>query len=297
MQPRGSDSCWFTAAAGILRMSLRASFQCSFNTLCLIRQNMPRLSQVPSGERSCLLVLYVAAPVIQVQHRVTAGGLGASSDCLSCTASLTPSVLSVHWLRRSLDSCLGRQRTKWKATNCSFYLISLFKKSFWSIVAFQCCVALVFVSRVWLSAILWNAALQASLSFTIFRSLLKLVSMESVMPSNHLILCPPLLLLPSIFPSIRGFSNEVAIRIRWPKYRSFNFSLSNEYSGLIRIYWFNLLAVQGTLKRVFFKPQVESINSSVLILYGPTLTSVHDYWKNHSFNYTDLCQQSNVSAF
>ena len=119
---------------------------------------------------------------------------------------------------------------------------------------------------------------------------LKLMSIELVMPSTHRVLCPPLLLLPSIFPSIRGFSNEVAIRIRWPKYWSFNFSLSNEYSGLIRIYWFNFLAVQGTLKRVFFKPQVESINSSVLILYGPTLTSVHDYWKNHCFDYTDLCQ-------
>ena len=94
--------------------------------------------------------------------------------------------------------------------------------------------------------------LQASLSFTIYQSLLKLMSIESVMPSNHLILCCPLLLLPSIFPSIRVFSNESVLRIRRPKYWSFSFSisLSNDYAGLIsiRIDWFDLLAVQGTLK-------------------------------------------------
>ena len=93
---------------------------------------------------------------------------------------------------------------------------------------------------------------QASLSFTISLSLLKLVSIESVMPSNHLTLCCPLLLLPSIFPSIRVFSSESALHIRWPKYWSFSFSISpsNEYLGLIsfRIDWFDLLAVQGTLK-------------------------------------------------
>ena len=98
----------------------------------------------------------------------------------------------------------------------------------------------------------WTAARQASLSFTISRTLLKLISIESVMPSNHLILCCPFLLLPSIVPSVRIFSNESALRIRWPKYWSFSFSISpsNEYSGLIsfRIDWFDLLAVQGTLK-------------------------------------------------
>ena len=98
----------------------------------------------------------------------------------------------------------------------------------------------------------WTAACQASLSFTISQSLLKLMSIESVMPSNHLILCYPLLLLPSIFPSIRVFPSESALRIRWPKYWSFSFSISptNEYSGLIsfRIDWFDLLAVQGTHK-------------------------------------------------
>ena len=105
------------------------------------------------------------------------------------------------------------------------------------------------LSRVRLSAAPWNAAGQASLSITNSWSLLKLKSIESVMPSNHLILCRPLLLLPSIFPSIRVFSNESVLCIRWPKYWSFSFSISpyNEYSGLIsfRIDWFDLLAVQG----------------------------------------------------
>ena len=108
------------------------------------------------------------------------------------------------------------------------------------------------LSGVWLFATLWTTAGQASLSFTISQSLLKLMSIESVMPSNHLVLCRPLLLLPSILPNVRVFSNESALHIRWPKYWSFSFSISpsNEYSGLIsfRIDWFDLLAVQGTLK-------------------------------------------------
>ena len=98
----------------------------------------------------------------------------------------------------------------------------------------------------------WTATLQASLSITNSQSLLKLMSIESVMPFNHLIFCFPLLLLPSIFPSIRVFSNDSVLHIRWPKYWSFSFSISpsNEYSGLIafRIDWLDLLAVQGTLK-------------------------------------------------
>ena len=98
----------------------------------------------------------------------------------------------------------------------------------------------------------WTVACQASLSFTISWSLLKLMFIESVMPSNHLILCHPLLLLPSIFPSIRVFSSESLLHIRWPKYWTFSFSISpsNEYSGLIsfRIDWFDLLIVQGYLK-------------------------------------------------
>ena len=108
------------------------------------------------------------------------------------------------------------------------------------------------LSRVQIFVTWWTAAHQATLSFTISRSLLKLLSIELMMPANHLILCCPLLLLSSIFSSFRVFSNESALHIRWSKYWSFSFSISpsNEYSGLIsfRIDWFDLLAVQGTLK-------------------------------------------------
>ena len=120
----------------------------------------------------------------------------------------------------------------------------------------------------------------------------ELMSTESVMPSNHLILCHPFLLLPSIFASIRVFPNESILCIRWPKYWSFSFSVSpsNEHSGLIsfRMDWLDLLAVQGTLKSSP-TPQFKSISSSVLsLLYGPALTSIRDYWKNHSFDYAHL---------
>ena len=140
---------------------------------------------------------------------------------------------------------------------------------------------------VWCSATPWTAARQAPLSFTMPLSLHKLMSIELVMLSNHLILYHPLLLWPSIFPSMRVFSSESALHIRWPKCWSFSISPSNEYSGLIsfRIDWFDLLAVHRTLKESSPTPQFESINSSALILlYGPTLTSIHEYWKNHSFD-------------
>ena len=125
--------------------------------------------------------------------------------------------------------------------------------------------------------------------FIISRSLLKLMSIESVMPSNHLILCCSLLLPPSGFPSIWVFFSESALHIRWPKYWSFSFSISpsNEYSGLIsfRIDWFYLFAVQGTLKSLSPTPQLKSISSSAFsLLYGPTLTSIYDHWKNHSLD-------------
>ena len=140
------------------------------------------------------------------------------------------------------------------------------------------------LSRVQLFATLWTAAQQVSLFFTISCSLLKFMSIEPVMPSNHLILCQTLLLLPSIFSSIRVFSSESALHIRWPKCWSFSISPSNEYSGLIsfRMDWFNLLAVQGVLMSLLWHHSSKaSINSSVLsLLYGPTLTSIHDYWKN-----------------
>ena len=122
------------------------------------------------------------------------------------------------------------------------------------------------LSHVRLFATTWTTARQVSLSFTISQSSLKLMSTELLMPSNHLTLCRPLRLLPSIFPSIRVFSNELALHIRQPKYWSFSFSISpsNEYSGLIsfRIDWFDLLAAQGTLKSSP-APQFKSINSYI----------------------------------
>ena len=138
------------------------------------------------------------------------------------------------------------------------------------------------LSCVQLSVTPWTAARQASLSIINSWSLLKLMSTELE------ILCCPLLLL-SISPSIRVFSNESVLRIRWPKYWGFSFSISssNEYSGLIylRMDWLDILAVQGTLKSLSSTPQFKSINSSALsFLYSPTLISIHDYWKNHSFD-------------
>ena len=131
----------------------------------------------------------------------------------------------------------------------------------------------------------WTATCQASLSITNSQSLLKFMSMEFVMPSNHLILCRPLLLLPSIFPSIRVFSNESALHMRWPKDWSFSFSISpsNEYSGLIsfRTDWLDLLAVQRTLKSL-----LQHHNSKASILWCSAFFMVqlshllHDYWKN-----------------
>ena len=122
-------------------------------------------------------------------------------------------------------------------------------------------------------------ARQASLSITNPWSLLKLMSIELVMPSNHLILCHPLLLLPSIFPSIRVFSKESVLHIRWPKYWSFSI---NPYSeGLIsfRIDWFDL-AVPGTLKSLLQHHSAKALS----FLYGATPTSIHDHWKNHTFD-------------
>ena len=140
------------------------------------------------------------------------------------------------------------------------------------------------LSHVQLFATLWTTARQASLSITNSQSPSKSMCIESVMPSNHLILHHPLLLLPSIFLIIRVFSNESALHIRWPKYWSFSFNISpsKEYPGLIsfRMNWLDLLAVQGTLKSLL---QHHSSKASILqcsvCLYCPALTSIHDYWK------------------
>ena len=155
------------------------------------------------------------------------------------------------------------------------------------------------LSHVRLFATPWTAAGQTSLSFTISWSLLKLMSIQSMMPSNHLILCHPLLLLPSIFPSIRVFSSESVLPITWPKYWSFSFSSSpsDEHSGLIsfRINQLDLLAVQGTLKSLL---QHHSSKASILqcsVFFMVQLS--HPYMttgKNHTFDSTDLCWQSNV---
>ena len=133
-----------------------------------------------------------------------------------------------------------------------------------------------------------DSAHQASLSITNSQSLLKFMSIKSVMPCNHLILCHPLL-LPLLFPSIRVFPTESVLHIRWPKFWSFSFSISpsNEYSGLIsfRIHWLDLLAVQGTLKSLL---QHHSSKASVLqcsaFFMVQTLTFIHDHWKNHSLD-------------
>ena len=193
-----------------------------------------------------------------------------------------------------------------------------------------CSVQFSSISRVRFFVTPWTTAHQASLSITNSRSLLKLKSIALVMPSNHLILCRPLLLPPSIFPSIRVFSNESVLHIRWPKYWSYSISSSSEYSGLIsfRLDWLYLLSVKGTLKSLlqhhsskasilqlsaFFivftasttyiysnkEPMWEALCTYIYInththvhvsvqllsfLYSPTLTSINDYWKNHSLD-------------
>ena len=134
----------------------------------------------------------------------------------------------------------------------------------------------------------WTAAHKASLSITNSQSLFKLMSIESVVPSNHLILCHPLLLPPSIFSSIRVFSTESGLRIRWSKYWSLSFSISpsNEYSGLISLGWTGWISLlPRDSQESSPTSQFKSITSSVLrFLYSPTLTSIHHYWKSHSFD-------------
>ena len=142
-------------------------------------------------------------------------------------------------------------------------------------------------SCVWLFAAPWTAAHQASLSITSSRSLLKLMSIQSVMPSNHLILCHPLLLPPSIFPSIRVFSSELALRIRWPKYWSFSFSISpsNEHQDWFPLGWTGWISLQSKgLSRVFNTTVQKHQFFGAQLIYSPTLTSIHDYWKTYSLD-------------
>ena len=156
----------------------------------------------------------------------------------------------------------------YQVNNCSynwFWGVIFFCSFHWSVIDLQCCVVLQPLSHVQLFATPWNAACQASLSITNSQSLPKLMSIQSVMPSNHLILCLPHLLLPPIPSSIRVFSNESTLCMRWPKYWSFSFSnsASNEHPGLIsyRMDWLDLLAVQRTLKSLL---QYHSSKASIL---------------------------------
>ena len=150
-------------------------------------------------------------------------------------------------------------------------------------------VAIELLSHVRLFATPWTAARLASLSITNSQTLLKTMSIESVMPSNHLILCRPLLLLPSIFPSIRIVSNESVLHVRWPKYWSFSFNISpsNEHPGLIsfRFDWLDLLAIQRTLKSLL---QHHSWKASILLHSACLIVQlshpIHDHWKNHSLD-------------
>ena len=162
-------------------------------------------------------------------------------------------------------------------------------------VFYVCCSQL--PSHVQFFVTLWIAAHQASLSFTISRSLPKFMTIESVMPSNYLILCHTLLLLVSIFPSSRVFSNESALHIRWPKFWSFSISPSNEYSGLIsfRINWFDFLVVQGTLKSLL---QHHGLKASILrcsVFFMVQLSYLYmTTGKKNSFEYMDVCWQSDT---
>ena len=158
------------------------------------------------------------------------------------------------------------------------------------------CLVVQSLSLVQLFAIPWTAAYQTSLSINISLSLLKLMSIESVISSNCLVLCRPLLLLPSIFTSIRVLSNESILHIRW--YWGFSFSISpfKGHSGLIsfRIDW--LISLQSKILLQHHSSKASALQA-LRLLYGPTLTSVREYWKNHSFDYMDFCWQSDVSAF
>ena len=154
-----------------------------------------------------------------------------------------------------------------------------------SLRSYECFSSVQLLSHVWPFATPWITACQASLSIT--WSSLKLISIELVMPFSHLILCRPLLLLPSNPPSIRVFSKESTLRMRWPKYWSFSFNISpsNEHPGPIsfRMAWLELLAVQGTLKSLLqhYSSKASILNSSALgFFHSPTLTSIHDHWKN-----------------
>jgi len=168
----------------------------------------------------------------------------------------------------------------------------------------QMFISVQWLSRVWLFATPWTTTRQASLSITNFQSLLNLMSIKSVMPSNHLILCHPLLLLPSFFPNIRVFPSESVLHIRWPKYWSLSFRISpsNEYSGLISFRWLvgspcSPRDFQESSPTLHFKSTNFWWSAFFIVQLSQPYMIIEKLWKNHSFDQTDLCQQSNASVF
>ena len=163
-------------------------------------------------------------------------------------------------------------------STCNFENIWYLNINFFSSVQF---------SRVWLFATPWTTACQDSLSITNSWGLFKLMSIESVMPSSYRILCRPLIHPPSIFPSIRVFSNESVLRMRWPKYWSFSFNISpsNEFQDWFPLGWTGWISLKSKgLSRVFSNTSGSKASSMLSFIYSPALTFIHDYWKNHSFD-------------
>ena len=207
----------------------------------------------------------------------------------------------------SLEGAAIIPNSSWPRPRVDFHLSIIFLSHIWHVCAFGGYFHLQFssvqlLSHVWLFATPWIAAHQSSLSIINTQNSLKFTSIESVMPSSHLILCCPLLLMPPILPSIRVFSNESTLRMRWPKYWSFSFSIipSKEHPGPIsfRMYWLDLLEVQGTLKSPLqhysWKASILRHSALFIVQFShPYLTT----GKNQSFDKTDFCWQSNVSAF
>jgi len=234
-------------------------------------------------------------------------GQGGLACCDSWGRKESDTTERLNWteLNESMAECVAREwmkmfqfKTKILFLPFWFFLFSFwhlksslcycfpFGHTFWVFLYLHFHCSVQSLSHVQLLATPWTAARQASLSITNSRSSLKPMSIESVMPSNHLILCRPLLLLPTIPPRIRVFSNESTLLTRWPKYWSFSFSISPSNEGSP--------CSPRDSQESSSTPQFRSINFSALsFLYGSTLTSTHNYWKNHSFDYRDLCQQSN----
>ena len=222
--------------------------------------------------------------------------LGFRGHVLRCL-TLALSLLSTHFHSHMMNSIChfylmyGDVHSKWSKVNDNYIWWKVQLSSVQSL------------SYVRLLATPWITACQASLSITNSQSSPKLMSIKLVMPSSHLILCHPLLLLPPIPPSIRVFSNESTLRKRWPKYWSFSFSISpsNEHPGLIsfRIDWLDLLAGQGALKSLLqhHSSKASIFQCSAFFMVQLSHPSIPDYWKNSSIDYTDLCWQSDISAF